>query len=248
MRHSLPAALMLAALLLSAGCGRREEPPVVPPSPASKQAPAREPASAATAENAGEGAAKAGAGNAPPRILAVPFREPRIHRGVDIEVLPEAEDPDYDLVSFRYQWFVNGEPQADLEGPVLPGDRFRKGDRIAVRVTPHDGKENGETFSAQPFVVPNAPPRFVTEPPLQFRARVYGYAARAEDPDGDPVAYTLEEGPQGMAIDGHSGALSWQIGAEQAGSYTVRIVAADEEGAKAIQEYSLTVALGEETK
>jgi hypothetical protein len=245
---------MLLAAVLLAGCGGREETPPAGPAAA---APAGSAPAPATEERAGSAAAGAAAtatggggtaatdGNRPPKVVAVAFKDPYIRRGIDIEVTPEAEDPDYDLLSFRYHWFVNGEKQDDLDGPVLPGDRFRKGDRIDLRVVPFDGKAEGPSFFGDPFTVPNAPPRFVTTPPLAFKAHVYTYAARAEDPDGDPLTYTLEAGPAGMAIDDRGG-VSWTIAREQAGVHTVRIVATEAEGLRAVQEFSVTITVDAE--
>jgi hypothetical protein len=183
----------------------------------------------------------AAGGNRPPKVIAVPFKESRIHRGVDIEVMPEGFDPDGDLVTFRFEWFINGEKLTDFQEPMLAGDRFRKGDRIALRIVPSDGKLDGLPFTGQPFTVPNAPPHFVSSPPMQFQAQAYVYEARADDPDGETLAYRLEAGPAGMTIDAGTGKVTWQIGQEQTGGHTVRIVVRDEEGLKAVQEYTLTI-------
>lgn len=241
--------VILLAAPVHFGCDRTEvaapEKPAVATSASSEREPALPAlpavsASATTAEVAGGVESNAG-GNRPPQVIAVPFREPRIHRGVDIEVMPEGSDPDGDLVTFRIDWFINGERLPDFNEPVLPGDRFQKGDRIALRIVPSDGKTDGLPFSGQPFAVPNAPPHFVSSPPLQFQAESYVYEARAEDSDGDVLTYRLEGGPPGMTIDADTGKVTWQIGQEQAGGHMVRIVALDNEGLKAVQEYTLTI-------
>jgi hypothetical protein len=245
--------VLIVAPLLFAGCDRQEEPSIGPPPVAWPQEAAAPPDTRPTlapvaAPSTGPAPVVATSSNMPPRVVAVPFKNPVIKSGVDIEVAPEAEDPDYDLVSFRFQWFVNGEKQADLDGAVLPAERFRKGDHIALRVAPFDGKAEGAMFLGQSFTVPNAPPAFVTVPPLQFEAKVYTYEARAEDPDGDTLTYTLEAGPHGMAIDSQNGLLQWAIGQDQTGVHRVRVNAADEEGMKAVQEFTLTIAVGGEAQ
>lgn len=182
--------------------------------------------------------------NAPPEVVAVPFRESRIHRGVDIEVLPEGADLDGDPVQFRYVWTINGEALS-LDSPVLAGDRFRKGDRISLNVIPFDGEDEGRMYRGREVVVPNAPPSFVSMPPQRFKAGVYRYEARAEDPDGDAIKYALESAPAGMSIDSATGTVVWSIEKGQAGEHKVTIVAEDEEGAKAFQEYVVTISLEE---
>lgn len=243
MSRMLVVSAMVLAIGMGPGCGRREESPAPRPVIATPAQPA---ASAAAASSASPGtvdqlAVTTVSGNAPPKVIAVPFLNPYVHREVDIEVAPEAVDPDYDPVTFRYHWFVNGEKQTDVEGPLLSGDRFRKGDRIALRVVPFDGKVEGEVFAGQSFTVPNAPPRFASAPSQRFKTQTYVYEARAEDPDGDRLAYSLEMAPKGMTIDAESGRVTWECGQGEAGGHAVRIVAADEEGMKAVQEYTLTI-------
>lgn len=248
--------LFLLTLTISVffGCGRNEDvtPPKVPDRVAEPQASAASiPVSSITPVAPDRGAdpvVNPAGGNRPPKIVGVPFKNPLIHRGIDIEVMPEALDPDGDKVTLRFEWFINGEKQAELNASILPGDLFRKGDMVALRIVPSDGKAEGIPFTSQPFAVPNAPPRFVSSPPLQFQAQNYLYEARAEDPDGDALTYNLEAGPSGMAIDAESGKVAWRIGPEQAGIHTVRIVAQDPEGMKAVQEYTLTIRIEQEGK
>lgn len=242
---------MLGALLFF-GCGR-EEPPGEKTAPASPVSPPQEPAGpplpagtpSPTVTIGQSATAAAPGGNRPPKVIAVQFKSPFIHRGVDIEVVPEGFDPDGDLVAYRYHWFINGEKLADLDGPVLAGDRFRKGDRVALRVVPFDGREEGTAFTGQVLTIPNAPPRFVSSPPLQFKGQVYAYDLKAEDSDGDLLTYSLEAAPSGMTIDSRSGGVTWEIGKDQAGEHPIRIVAQDEEGMRALQEYTLTIAISE---
>lgn len=186
--------------------------------------------------------------NSPPEVVSLPLKTPYIHRGVDIEVMPEGADNDGDPVSFRYRWFINGERLEDADGPVLAGDRFRRGDRIGLQVVPFDGVQEGAPFGGQELVIPDAPPRFVTTPPHQFRASTYSYDARADDPDGDQLTYALESGPEGMNIDPSSGELRWDIGKAQGGEHLVRIAARDEEGMKDVQEYAVTISIPDQEK
>jgi len=186
--------------------------------------------------------------NSPPEVGSLPLKTPYIHRGVDIEVIPEGADDDGDPVSFRYRWFINGEKLEGADGPVLGGEQFRRGDRIGLQVVPTDGKEEGAPFSGKELIIPNAPPRFVTTPPQQFRASTYFYDARAEDPDGDQLTYALEIAPDGMSIDPNAGVVRWEIGEAQAGEHPVCIVARDEEGMKDVQEYVVTISIQEQEK
>ena len=90
--------------------------------------------------------------------------------------------------------------------------------------------------------MPNAPPVIESQPPLEFKSAIYRYDVRAVDPDGDPLTYSLDAPPQGMTIDAATGRLVWALQGVPAGEYTVNIVVEDAGGAKAFQDYRLTLA------
>ncbi len=183
--------------------------------------------------------------NSPPEIQAVNFADPHIHRGVDIVLEPVAGDADGDPASFRYTWWINGEEVPGKNDNTLPGDLFRKGDRVAVEVVGMDLLGEGQPFKGREFVIPNAPPKFVSEPPQSFTAMTYSYQARAEDADDEAVTYALTEAPEGMTIEAQTGQIRWNLAEKEAGDYRIRIKAVDEEGREAFQEFSLSLVAGE---
>lgn len=190
----------------------------------------------------GEVQTSARVGNSPPEIVAINFVDPAIHHGVDIVLDVVASDADGDSVSFAYRWMLNGEEIPGQVSGRLPGDLFRKGDRVAVHVVPADVLNEGVPFIGREFAIPGAPPNFVSEPPLRFQSLNYQYQVRAVDPDGDPVSYSLIDPPQGMTIDPKSGLLEWALANVSVGDYRIRIRAADSDGMEAFQEFTLTLA------
>ena len=82
----------------------------------------------------------------------------------------------------------------------------------------------------------NRPPAFVSTP-VTFAAlgAAYRYAARAVDPDGDAVTYSLLHGPGGLTVDASSGAVTWAGAA--AGVFPVGIAALDGRGGRSAQSY-----------
>ncbi len=70
-----------------------------------------------------------------PKAGTVPFCEIKHPLIVD--------DPDYDVVSYRYEWTVNGDVVRDVtiaaHSDALATDLFAKGDRLECTVTPTDG-------------------------------------------------------------------------------------------------------------
>lgn len=184
-------------------------------------------------------------GNSPPRIKAVPFVPTTVFHGVDISLFPDSEDPDGDEVSYRYTWFVNGDEVAGNDAPNLAGERFRRGDHISISIIPNDGHEDGEPFLSSEILIPNGPPTFVSTPPVSFKGQLFSYQAKAVDPDGDVIFYVLEEGPQGMTINGASGLVTWNYKDSDAGEHKIRIIARDTENEWEAQNFVLNITLPE---
>lgn len=186
--------------------------------------------------------------NSLPVVTSVPFSPDYIHRGVDVTVTPKGYDADEDDISFRYQWSINGNDVPMGDGPVLKGDSFKKGDAISVRVTPFDKEGAGQAYEGKPLVIPNAPPRFKSTPPVEFKGDTYLYNAAAEDFDGDAITYSLASSPKGMTIDLNSGRIVWQIAKDDAGSHKIEVVAQDSDGLRVFQRYTLNITIPKEEK
>lgn len=181
--------------------------------------------------------------NSPPRMLLVTLAPERIWKGADVTAVPRAVDADGDKVEFHYQWLINREEVPTGDTPVLKGDRLKRGDTITVKVTPVDGREQGKGYVARPTVVLNAPPRFVSVPPMSFQSHMYSYQAIAEDPDGDSLSYSLSAAPNGMTIDSRSGKVEWKLSTDTAGTHTVEVAVKDTEGLQVTQKFTLTIAI-----
>ena len=72
----------------------------------------------------------------------------------------------------------------------------------------------------------------------------YAYRVTAADADGDPVTYSLADGPAGMAIDPVSGEVVWSPTSSQLGRHSVTVSASDGQGGTATQTFAVTVGLG----
>lgn len=182
--------------------------------------------------------------NNPPKIVSVALSPPdRIYRGVDITAIPEGVDADGDPMSFQYQWVINGEVSPTESSAVLKGDRYKRGDKLSVKVTALDGEGPGEVYYPLPIIIPNAPPRFTSSPPMEFKSLTYTYYVRAEDADGDPIRFSLTSAPAGMTIDPETGSMDWIIGRGDTGDHTIEVVAEDGFGGKAFQKYTLSITI-----
>jgi hypothetical protein len=173
-------------------------------------------------------------------VESITFFPQDIWSGKDISASPVGKDPDGDTVTFDYQWIINGVAATAEDGPVLRGDQFKRGDNVTLRVVPTDGAAKGASFTPPPMVVQNAPPRFTSTPPREFSSRNYEYQVRAEDPDGDDVAFSLSNAPEGMTIS-EEGKIRWAIPEGTTGTFDLNVIAEDGHGGSTRQNYKLTV-------
>jgi len=88
----------------------------------------------------------------------------------------------------------------------------------------------------------NQAPEIVSDAPTTISAgAVYLYDVQVDDPENDPIAYTLLEAPSGMTIDG-LGRIAWTTAPTDLGAHAVTVQAADAHGLIDTQSFTLTVA------
>ncbi len=87
----------------------------------------------------------------------------------------------------------------------------------------------------------NNRPRITSAPVATANAQQpYTYDVNATDPDGDPIAYSLNTFPAGMTINGTTGVISWTP--TEQGSFNVTVEAADGRGGRDTQSFPVVVA------
>lgn len=194
------------------------------------------------ASNTSQSPTRAGK-NHPPEITSINivYVSDNNPRG-GLRAVAKGKDLDGDDISFRYQWKRNGEKITGAVGEVLEWQNdFKKGDKISVEVIPYDGKDEGIWRVEGEFTIPNSPPRITSEPEAKMEGGKFRYAVKAEDPDEDPIEFTLKDAPKGMSIDPKTGLITWDFDEKDAGEYKIEVVASDPEGAKSSQMLTLTI-------
>jgi fibro-slime domain-containing protein/RHS repeat-associated protein len=71
--------------------------------------------------------------------------------------------------------------------------------------------------------------------------RQYTYQVQANDPNGDPLAYSLLTAPDGMKIDSATGLITWNPGADKVGAHNVTVKVTDGSGGFDTQSFTLQV-------
>ncbi|WP_139249268.1 putative Ig domain-containing protein [Malonomonas rubra] len=145
--------------------------------------------------------------------------------------------------SFSYRWFLNGEELLQDEGARLPGERFSRGDEVAVEVTPInvDGVAM-QPLLGFPLTAGNASPVISSTPPTTFTENTFNYQVEASDLDGDQLSYSLESDLAAMTIDTESGLVRWSFDEMPIGVFNVLIVVDDGFGGRAEQAFELNLA------
>jgi len=181
--------------------------------------------------------------NTPPVIQEV-WIEPKVAYATDnLKAIVRCSDLEGDFIYYTYQWEKNGSVLNDERMETLEKGKFKKGDSIVVIVTPDDREALGIPKRSEPLLISNRPPQIVSSPPSSVEKTTYIYQVKANEPDNDPITFTLKSGPRGMEIDKKSGLIRWEIRKEDKGTYPVEIEVSDSEGAKSTQRYTLTIDL-----
>jgi hypothetical protein len=153
-----------------------------------------------------------------------------------IKVVVEGKDKDGDPVTFKYEWTKNGEPAGG--GDALSG--FKRGDTIAVKITPFDGKEYGHP-KVLTTVIQNTTPKIIEHREITFDGKTYTYQVKAVDPDGDALRYKLKQSPQGMTIDESTGLITWKVRGNETGKNPVTVLVSDGNGGEAVYDFEVTI-------
>ncbi|MFP4015681.1 MAG: putative Ig domain-containing protein, partial [Halanaerobiales bacterium] len=81
---------------------------------------------------------------------------------------------------------------------------------IKVKAEDEEGLYDIQSYILEVIEEENNPPEITSEPVIEAKeGNEYTYDVEAEDIDGDSLTYSLEQGPEDMAIDNGSGLINW---------------------------------------
>jgi hypothetical protein len=181
--------------------------------------------------------------SSPPRVTRVAMDPELPRKNSTLKARVEASDPDGDTIAYSYKWSKNGNVLIGESSETLKDPTLKKGDRIILRVTPYDTEATGEKVASQGIVILNSAPVITSSPHAQrLKSGHYRYQVVAEDPDGDPITFSLSPAsPQGMTIDPRTGLIQWSIDRNYSGTFTIEIIASDGDEGKCTQKYNLAI-------
>ncbi|BFU94454.1 MAG: conserved protein of unknown function [Nitrospira sp.] len=179
-------------------------------------------------------------GNTPPMIQAVTLEPKEPKAGDIIKAELEGGDIDGDSVQYSYTWRRNDQVVLLGEHNTLDSAGFSRGETVSVVVTPHDQAGTGKEAHSEPVTISNRPPKFASfEPPVVADGRLE-YQVSANDPENDPITFSLESGPPGMTINERTGQLQWSIPPSAQGVFRVKIIARDDHRGWTSQEFDIS--------
>ena len=179
--------------------------------------------------------------NFPPVLQEVRIEPKMAYANDRLTVYIKSDDIDGDSVYCAYQWTKNGEVLTEERAEVLEKGQFKKGDSIAVNVTPDDKESQGVSKKSEPITILNSPPMITSSPPTSVEGNDYIYQMQAYDPDNDPISFSLKSAPKGMEINEEIGMIRWNIQRNDKGTHPIEIEVSDQEGAKSFQRFVLNV-------
>jgi hypothetical protein len=151
----------------------------------------------------------------------------------------EVLDPDHDEVTLRYRWLKNETLIKEGNDKTLSVVGLTPRDVIDVEVAASDG--NGTGTASGRFTMSNSAPTILSAPSVSAMGGVYEYQVQATDPDGDPITYKLEQSPPGMSIGEQTGRIHWNVTPDIKGTHRIKVVAQDNRGGFAAQDFELSL-------
>ena len=233
-RHYL---VILAILILMAGCSKNDGGAPASQAPAALPQAAENDAAKGPEEDSYSPEEEV-AGNTSPEIRKVWFVGGDGSTGNTLGIEFETFDADEDVVTVGIVWSRNGESAGT--GKYISSE-VRRDDKITVVLTPSDGKTTGRpvTLTRQ---VTNSPPSIQGHDQFQFDGNTASFQMLASDPDGDTLSYALNDAPAGMTIDRNTGRIRWEVPPETTGKISFMVEVSDGFGGSAKAPLSITIA------
>lgn len=176
--------------------------------------------------------------NSPPEIRGVRFVGGDGRPGNTLGVETDGYDANGDAVQFEIAWQKNGQPAGignRLTAPV------KRGDKVAVTVTPFDDKERGKSATLFREIL-NTPPVIEGQEQFQVTDNAVTFHVRASDADGDPLTYSLKDAPASMSIDRKTGLVRWVTSPGTTGKVPFTVIVSDGSGGESTARFSVTIA------
>jgi RHS repeat-associated protein len=155
---------------------------------------------------------------------------------------PQASDPAGEALSFSLPSAPAGMSIDPGSGLVTwtPTSTQLGANPVVLQVADPEGNVAMQRYSIDAKAVDSPPVITSTAITTVTAGAPYNYDVIANDPDGDPITYTLPAAPAGMTID-NLGRIAWSPQVADIGSQPVTVTASDGRGGTKSQSFTLVV-------
>jgi uncharacterized repeat protein (TIGR01451 family) len=183
--------------------------------------------------------------NRPPTISSTPLMTGTA--GATYVYQISATDPDSDPITYALNTAPTGMTISETGRIAWPIPLGTVGTfDVEIEVADNKGAYVRQNYSIGVGETGNRPPTISSNPALTGTAgSTYTYNISASDPDSDPLTYTLNDAPVGMAFNtGTPNRLEWAIPAGTEGNFDVEIEVSDGRGGFVRQTFAIGVGSG----
>ncbi|HMK36799.1 MAG TPA: putative Ig domain-containing protein [Desulfomonilaceae bacterium] len=183
----------------------------------------------------------ADAGSGPPKVAEASFEPTQPVTGVPVKLRIKLEGA---AIRAEVKWSINDQEaeNADYDGLGKPVELHKKatfGDKVTASVTPFDAIGSAGRVVTKEVTIGNAPP-VVKVGDQKVTGNTYTVHIEATDPEGGPVTFNVNQGPEGLSIDPR-GDVTWKISEAISGSFPVAIAVVDDKGAQTVANFTINL-------
>jgi hypothetical protein len=188
--------------------------------------------------------------NTPPVMRSFTIEPSPAYSKDDLTARLAILDADDDYTRIAYQWKLDDQALSGETDATLAKTAFSKGDTVRCEVRISDDESEEVVFQSSAIDILNSAPLITSQlSGKNMEEYLFEYAVTAEDPDDDPLEFSLASEPEGMTIDVSTGIVQWEArGDQRKGNYEFQVIVSDTEGAQAIQPITLTISPEEDTE
>jgi hypothetical protein len=170
--------------------------------------------------------------NRPPIITSANILPEKPWTDSELNLIIQSTDPDGDPVAYQYQWVKNGKEIMGEKKSVLKNGTFKKGNIIEAKITPSDGKVEGQPYRSPQVRIINSPPEVQEvsiEPKIAHANDRLKAIVTATDKDRDFIYINYKWEKNGSVLSGETGEVLEQSRFKKGDSIVVIVTPDDRE-------------------